>query len=435
MRTLIASLLVLSGCDASCVQLPTVQRINASASGPRGLLSLNPTWPMHVIDDGTNCNGADGTALLVVGSDVLVAVSCEQGSVVRLATLSAGAWSVVGMGTSSSVEDAQLADIDGQGTTDLVSFNQNRDIRLHFGEVGPSDLTLTNAHGDQIWQAGAIVDMDGDDDLDIVGGGRNGAFPAAHLKWFENPGGLDARSNGPAPGDFWVEHDIDVAGYTMNLFALDVDGDADIDVVCSDRDGYWTGVGTKDNSLKGSRWLENDGAGTFTRHQISTPVAGEPKMVSLADFDGDGDLDVLDGSSGAAPGDANYSYIHYNLGSFAEWATVQVNQPSGVGQYHDAEAADIDGDGLTDIVFTYSDAYTAGLSGVIWVSQAGGWLRGEISGNDGDKYDNATIYDVDGDGDPDVITTEQHETVPPSANTGADGPGLGLVWYENPRLP
>jgi hypothetical protein len=49
-----------------------------------------------------------------------------------------------------------------------------------------------------------------------------------------------------------------------------------------------------------------------------------------------------------------------------------------------------------------------------------------IAGKTGIKYDFATLVDMDGDGDLDVLTCEE-------ANNAKDGPGLGVIWYENPR--
>jgi hypothetical protein len=47
----------------------------------------------------------------------------------------------------------------------------------------------------------------------------------------------------------------------------------------------------------------------------------------------------------------------------------------------------------------------------------------------GIKHDNLLLNDLDGDGDLDVITTEEN------GNTGSYfiARGLGLIWYENPR--
>ena len=88
------------------------------------------------------------------------------------------------------------------------------------------------------------------------------------------------------------------------------------------------------------------------------------------------------------------------------------------------------------MVFTYAAADGA-LSGVVWLKNTGTnaspvWERGEIDGSVGIKYDNVELVDIDADGDLDAITSEQH------ADTDGNslvGPGLGAVWYENPRLP
>ena len=41
------------------------------------------------------------------------------------------------------------------------------------------------------------------------------------------------------------------------------------------------------------------------------------------------------------------------------------------------------------------------------------------------KYDNLELVDVDGDGDLDVVTSEEGE--------GVISAGLGVLWLENPR--
>ena len=63
-------------------------------------------------------------------------------------------------------------------------------------------------------------------------------------------------------------------------------------------------------------------------------------------------------------------------------------------------------------------------SGVVWLSHGGDprrgtWTRHEISGLEGVKFDLVPLLDLDGDGDLDVITTEEITN-------------LGIIWYENP---
>jgi hypothetical protein len=76
----------------------------------------------------------------------------------------------------------------------------------------------------------------------------------------------------------------------------------------------------------------------------------------------------------------------------------------------------MDGDGTLDVVISASGA-TGSLSGVIWLKGPGFTQRGEVSGpGGGEKWDNTILYDVDGDGDLDIVSTEQ--------NTGL---GAGVV--------
>ena len=67
------------------------------------------------------------------------------------------------------------------------------------------------------------------------------------------------------------------------MFAADVDGDGDMDVLSASAGG---------NKIA---WYENGGSGNFTTHTIST-VADGPYSVFAADVDGDGDMDVLSAS-------------------------------------------------------------------------------------------------------------------------------------------
>jgi hypothetical protein len=97
------------------------------------------------------------------------------------------------------------------------------------------------------------------------------------IAWYESDGG--------SPPSF-TEHVISTAADSAtSVFATDVDGDGDIDVLSAS---------ASDDKIA---WYENDGASppTFIERVIST-AADAPWSVFAADVDGDGDTDVLSAS-------------------------------------------------------------------------------------------------------------------------------------------
>ena len=70
------------------------------------------------------------------------------------------------------------------------------------------------------------------------------------------------------------------ASQPTQLSVADVDGDGDIDLL------YTAAV------LDRVAWLENDGTGSFTNHNITAGADGASSAIA-ADLDGDGDMDVL----------------------------------------------------------------------------------------------------------------------------------------------
>ena len=67
------------------------------------------------------------------------------------------------------------------------------------------------------------------------------------------------------------------------VYAADVDGDGDMDVLSA---SFY------DDKIA---WYENDGIESFTEHVISTSADGAIRLYA-ADVDGDGDMDVLSAS-------------------------------------------------------------------------------------------------------------------------------------------
>lgn len=379
-------------------------------------------WVRHTITGGAR--GADGVNLVDINGDGRrdVTSAWEESGLVTVSLhpeVASDPWPTVVVGQRlSGAEDAIFADVNGDGGVDVVSACECKRVVIHFGPVDPlrileqaawASVTLAASVDLQRWIKVAVVDVDGDRRLDVVGGGK---VSPATVGWFRAPAN-------PRDGAAWRYTPMSDVGWTMSLLTMDVDRDTDQDVVLSDRIAIREPNKPVRNELRGSRWLENrDRGARWTNHRIGFGE-GEHKFLHVVDFDRDGRDDVLDGVSEAR---YNRTYVRRNLGPWGPWAVSPLPQPEGVGHYQDVKVADIDADHDLDVVFSYSHAQ-GDLSGVVWLASGPGqtWERGEISGPPGTKFDNVELDDVDGDGDPDVVTSEQVEQ-------------LGVVWYENPTV-
>jgi hypothetical protein len=237
--------------------------------------------------------------------------------------------------------------------------------------------------------------------------------------------GRDARvgwlSCPPEPRvlDGWTWHTMCEAGWIMSLIADDVDGDGDRDILLSDRKGAGRGV----------KWLENPGPGAARERPWPPHRLGghdrEVMFLAAADIDGDGLRDVL-----AAVAGKELLCLRRTARAPPAWQEVSIALPAGCGTGKAAAVGDIDLDGRADIVFTCEHARAA--SGVMWLARGGApgtplaacrWTPHDIAGtSEGAKYDLVELLDMDGDGDLDALTCEEQD-------------GLGVVWYENPLGP
>jgi hypothetical protein len=376
-------------------------------------------WVRHTIDDSSD--GADGAKLQDLDGDGRpeIATAWEEGGAIRVYSSPAGSdprvpWRSVTVGHVRSPEDAVLVDVDADGAVDVVSSceGEERSLFVHWAphdrrrtweEAAWRTEPIPATVGVQRWMFAEPLQVDGRNGIDLVAGGKG---RGAALGWLEAP----AR---PRELRAWRWHELRRVGWLMSLRLLDMDGDGDPDILFSDRFGPGAGV----------FWLENPGAAAVRRgarwpeHAIGA-LGREVMFIDSADVDGDGLADVV---AAVKPREVR---VYRRLGPDGlRWSARVLFLPPVTGTAKAVRVGNLDRDFRPEIVWSSEQAWQA--PGVVWLSlpqaEQGDHVRlvHDVSGAEGVKYDLIQLVDVDGDGDLDVVTTEEVA-------------GLGLVWYENP---
>jgi len=221
------------------------------------------------------------------------------------------------------------------------------------------------------------VDIDGDGDNDVL----SGSTLDGEVAWYENDG----------TGNFGSENIISTSGGSA-LYAIDLDGDGDNDMLST----FITKV----------FWHENDGAGNFGPENIISNNLTEATDIFAIDIDGDGDNDVI----AASDGDGKITwYENDGTGNFGSEniITSGANLVAGTNIY----AIDLDGDGDNDIVANLGQE-------VVWYTNdgSGNFSSENIIDPVASIPEDVYAADLDGDGDNDVLAVLFFD---------------GVFWYEN----
>ncbi|NYT27991.1 MAG: VCBS repeat-containing protein [Candidatus Thiodubiliella endoseptemdiera] len=186
-----------------------------------------------------------------------------------------------------------LADIDGDGDLDLVVGEDNGTLKYYQNTGTTSNPTYEAKTGDSNpfngtdvvnYSSPILVDIDGDGDLDLVGGERNGT-----LKYYQNTGTTSNPTYEAKTGDSNPFNGIDVGNLSAPTLA-DIDGDGDLDLVVGESDGtlkYYQNTGTTSNPAYEEKTGDDNPFNGIDVGSASSPT--------LADIDGDGDLDLVVG--------------------------------------------------------------------------------------------------------------------------------------------
>jgi hypothetical protein len=285
------------------------------------------------------------------------------------------------------------SDIDADGDMDVLSSSLESGIAWYentdgLGSFGSPQNISTEYFASSVY----AVDLDGDGDMDVITS-SDSPFPDdnySNIAWYENTDGQ---------GSFGSQQIITTDANGVNsVYAIDIDGDEDMDVLASARD---------DNSIT---WYENtDGQGSFGLPQIITINANGASSVYAVDLDGDGDMDVL--SASIVDNKIAWYENTDGLGSFGSQQIITTNAEKAFSVY----ATDLDGDGDMDVLSaSFEDDKIAWYKNTDGLGSFGSQ---QIITTNADNARSVFAADINGNGDMDVL----------SASYGDDK----IAWYEN----
>lgn len=349
------------------------------------------------------------------------------------------------VGSADTLTDIEIADVDGDGdldlltsdfTTELVAWRENtagdgsawmiHPVRAAFvahsvtsgdlnGDgfldiVGAGDASIRwwLSDGSDGWventipttqllpRALAVADLDRDGDLDVVSAANNGA-----IDWYANNG----------LGGSWIEGYVGSASvWDADSMALgDIDQDGDIDVIVADYDEVY--------------WFPNQ-LDTHSNFGVEVSVATSlvnPRSIAVGDVDNDGDLDLV----GLEEGADHVIWWENTAGDGSTWGPARAIAV-GVSDPRSVQLADLDLDGDLDVAMVAEDRATSVPSIVAWYENdldGADWFSHIISYQatlDGAlRPGHLALGDLDGDGDPDLVSEDLGDNVLWWTNNGA----------------
>ena len=350
----------------------------------------------HVVIEGIDDRGQapGGTAWAYVPSGAarnVTALELERGAEDLVGTIGngVGKWQLI-VTADPKIQVVNLLESPTGHLTNLSTAPdlERREPAVRDGIGISGQRIVTRTRSDVYVRDATAVDLDGDADLDVVAAIED-RYDGSRIGWYANLGGVSFSEERRIAGGF------EGAG-AVAAFDVDADGDADI--------AYAAGDGYDDDDF--IAWRENLGNGKFSDEILLGDKGNDDwKDVIGADIDADGDADLL-GASFAAN---RLVWFENEGGSFSSEHEIE----AALGETRTLVVSDLDGDGDSDIAYV-------GSEDVVWQENLGG---GSFAGARivADRFASAlAAADIDGDGDPDlVLSSRAHDEVGWLENEGA----------------
>jgi len=359
---------------------------------------MKPAWKRHVVAQGfRNQTAVAGDFTGDGRADVISADINPRDPKVYL--LAAPDWRRVTLHEGVQTIHGAVMDVDGDGDLDYVGCRYSPGL-IYWLERPRNPLTEKWTYHviDDAGQGGVdgvhgltLGDVNRDGQLDVIGnsGQPKGAF-ANSIAWFQVPKNVRTAKR-------WTRHVFargDAPGLSHYHGFGDVNGDGVPDIASSAK------TGAEGNWFA---WWQQGKAG-WTKHMIATGQEGATN-IQMADVNRDGKTDFI------ASRGHGFGLVWFEAPA---WTPHEMGHRDRVGGPHALAIGDIDGDGAVDAVTCAKDTRV-----VAWYRNDGrGGFEQRNIWEDQAAYD-IRLVDMDGDGDLDVLVAGQE-----SAN---------VTWFENLR--
>ena len=265
-------------------------------------------------------------------------------------------------------------------------------------------LSGKNAYSDNFLSYAADFNGDGWMDYLVIG------FPGKEAFWYENPQGKDQP---------WTQHVALKSCDNESPMFTDIDGDKIPDLLCMS--GGQIGYASPDPKNPNAEWTWHGVSAKDKRFQRFTHGIG------YGDINGDGRTDILE-STGWWEQPANWD-------GKTPWVKHDANFGGGGAQMY---GYDVNGDGKTDVITSLA-AHGYGLA---WFEQtATGWTQHLLTGTKTEKGETGLVFsqlhaidlaDMNGDGLKDIITGKRVWAHGPEGDVEPNAPAV-LYWFELKR--